>query len=62
MIAHDHALYNMDAEFLAGLDDDFSHPLTRCLLQNFIPVFRRLHDVMSVIQSSVLRGPSGPSG
>ena len=53
MIARQHALHDMDAEFLAGLDNDFSDPFTHRALQNFIPVFRGPHDVVSVIKSRV---------
>ena len=54
MIARQNALHNIDAEFLAGLDDEFSDPLTHCPLQNCIPVFRGPHDVVSVVKSRVL--------
>ena len=53
MIACQNAFYDVDAEFLTGLDDNFSDPFTHCALQNFIPVFRGPHDVVSVIKSRV---------
>ncbi len=53
MIARQNALHDMDADFLSGQDDDFADLLTHCPLQNFKPVFRGPHDVVSVIKSRV---------
>ena len=53
MIARQHALHDMDTQFLAGLDDDLPDPLAHGAVQNFIPVFRGPHDVVSVIKSRV---------
>ena len=53
MIARQNALHDMDAQFLTGLDDDFSDPFTHCALQKLVPILRSPHDMVSVIKSRV---------
>jgi hypothetical protein len=53
MIARQNAFHDMDTQFVASLDDDFTDPFAHCALQNLVPVLRRPHDVVSVIKSRV---------
>lgn len=58
MIARQNAFHDMDTQFFASLDNDFTDPLTHCALQNLVPVLRGPHDVVSVIKSRVRGGRS----
>lgn len=42
---------NMHTHFVAGLDDDFTDPLTHGSVQNLVAIFRDPHDVEPVVKS-----------
>lgn len=53
MIACQNAFYDMDTQFVASMDDDFTDALAHCAMQNLVPVLRSPHDMVSMIKSRV---------